>query len=136
MLQAAREQTIQKIIYTSSFFALGPTDGHVADESQVLATNTIGFLSPKSDFFPSFFRKKKNTKSVSMLQAHPEKVFCSEYERSKAMADKIALQAAADGVPIVVVYPGVIYGPGKLSTGNIVAQLVRVVAVICHFKSM
>lgn len=52
------------------------------------------------------------------------------------MADKIALQAAADGVPIVVVYPGVIYGPGKLSTGNIVAQLVRVVAVICHFKSM
>lgn len=62
MLQAAREQTIQKIIYTSSFFALGPTDGHVADESQVLATNTIGFLSPKSDFFPSFFRKKKKHK--------------------------------------------------------------------------
>lgn len=55
---------------------------------------------------------------------HQEKNFCTEYERSKAAADKIALQAAADGVPIVVLYPGVIYGPGKLSSGNIVAQLV------------
>jgi farnesol dehydrogenase len=27
--------TIEKLIYTSSFFALGPTDGHVADEKQV-----------------------------------------------------------------------------------------------------
>lgn len=41
------------------------------------------------------------------------------------MADKIALQAASEGLPIVPVYPGVIYGPGKLTTGNIVAQLVR-----------
>ncbi|XP_065848318.1 uncharacterized protein [Euphorbia lathyris] len=90
VLQAAREtKTVEKIVYTSSFFALGTTDGYVADEKQV----------------------------------HPEKVFCSEYERSKATADKIALQAAADGMPIVVVYPGVIYGPGKLTTGNIVAQL-------------
>lgn len=28
--------TIEKIIYTSSFFALGSTDGDVADESQVI----------------------------------------------------------------------------------------------------
>lgn len=26
---------IKKLIYTSSFFALGPTDGYIADESQV-----------------------------------------------------------------------------------------------------
>lgn len=36
MLKACKETgTIGKIIYTSSFFALGPTDGYVADESQV-----------------------------------------------------------------------------------------------------
>ncbi|KAJ8762347.1 hypothetical protein K2173_007505 [Erythroxylum novogranatense] len=90
VVEAAKEtKTIEKIVYTSSFFALGPTDGCVADEKKV----------------------------------HEEKCFCSEYERSKAAADKIALRAAADGVPIVVVYPGVIYGPGKLTTGNIVAKL-------------
>lgn len=44
-------------------------------------------------------------------------------------AGKIALQAAAEGVPIVMLYPGVIYGPGKLTTGNIVAQLVRFFSV-------
>nr|AQY54368.1 dihydroflavonol-4-reductase [Salvia officinalis] len=82
-------ETIEKIIYTSSFFALGSTDGYIADETQV----------------------------------HPAKHFCTEYEKSKAISDKIALDAAAEGVPIVPVYPGVIYGPGKVTTGNMVAQL-------------
>ncbi|VAH86881.1 unnamed protein product [Triticum turgidum subsp. durum] len=71
---AKRTPTVKKIIYTSSFFALGPTDGCVADETQVLA-------------------------------------------------DRIALQAAAEGVPITIVYPGVIYGPGKLTTGNLVSRI-------------
>lgn len=36
MLQAFKQtETMGKIIYTSSFFALGATDGYVADESQV-----------------------------------------------------------------------------------------------------
>ncbi|XP_021729595.1 uncharacterized protein LOC110696566 [Chenopodium quinoa] len=92
VIQACKESnSIQKIVYTSSFFALGPTDGGViADENQV----------------------------------HHEKFFCTEYERSKVAADKIALQAASEGVPIVAVYPGVMYGSGKLTTGNIVAKLV------------
>ncbi|KAJ4846760.1 hypothetical protein Tsubulata_032149 [Turnera subulata] len=90
VLQAAREtSSVEKIVYTSSFFALGCTDGgYIADEKQV----------------------------------HQEKFFCTEYERSKVAADKIALQAAADGVPLVVLYPGVIYGPGKLTMGNFVSQ--------------
>lgn len=55
---------------------------------------------------------------------HSAKSFCTEYEKSKAVADKIALQAAKEGVPIVAVYPGVIYGPGKVTAGNVVARLV------------
>ncbi|CAL1410803.1 unnamed protein product [Linum trigynum] len=90
VLRAAGEtESVQRIIYTSSFFALGPTDGHTADENQ----------------------------------RHPEEFFCTEYERSKAAADKVALKAASDGVPIVLCYPGVVYGPGKLTTGNVVARL-------------
>ncbi|XXG86608.1 hypothetical protein AAC387_Pa11g1469 [Persea americana] len=73
ILRAFEEaKTPQKIIYTSSFFALG----------QLM-----------------------------------------EYEKSKAAADKIALQAAADGLPIVLLYPGAIYGPGKLTSGNTIAQM-------------
>ncbi|XP_048331333.2 uncharacterized protein LOC107420927 isoform X2 [Ziziphus jujuba] len=57
------------------------------------------------------------------FSVHQEKYFCTEYEKSKVAADKIALGAAAEGLPITVVYPGVIYGPGKVTTGNIVARL-------------
>ncbi|PKA63790.1 Dihydroflavonol-4-reductase [Apostasia shenzhenica] len=90
ILQAFNEiKTLKKIIYTSSFFALGFTDGYVADENQV----------------------------------HQGKVFCTEYEKSKVIADKIALEAAANGVPIILLYPGVIYGTGKLTTGNILAHI-------------
>lgn len=37
MLEAVKQtQTVEKLIYTSSFFALGPTDvGGIADENQV-----------------------------------------------------------------------------------------------------
>lgn len=59
------------------------------------------------------------------MQVHPAKHFCTEYEKSKVISDKIALDAAAEGVPIVPVYPGVVYGPGKLTNGNSLAQLVN-----------
>ncbi len=36
------------------------------------------------------------------------------YARSKLAADQIAMQAARAGVPVVVVRPGLLYGPGRL----------------------
>lgn len=56
-------------------------------------------------------------------QVHHEKYFYTEYERSKVAADKVASQAAAEGLPIVTLYPGVVYGPGKLTTGNALAKM-------------
>ena len=32
---AKRTPEVKKIVYTSSYFAIGPTDGYVADEKQV-----------------------------------------------------------------------------------------------------
>ncbi|GAU44322.1 hypothetical protein TSUD_305030 [Trifolium subterraneum] len=90
VLEAVKQtKTVEKLIYTSSFFAIGPTDGAIADENQF----------------------------------HHEKFFCTEYEKSKVATDKIALQAASEGVPIVLLYPGVIYGPGKFTGGNVVAKM-------------
>ncbi|KAJ4767684.1 NAD(P)-binding Rossmann-fold superfamily protein [Rhynchospora pubera] len=86
----AKTETMKKLIYTSSFFAIGPTDGgSVADETQM----------------------------------HQGKSFCTEYEKSKFIADGIALKAAESGVPIVILYPGVIYGHGKLTAGNVLARI-------------
>ncbi|OQU93117.1 hypothetical protein SORBI_3001G479500 [Sorghum bicolor] len=86
---AKRMPALKKIVYTSSYFAIGPTDGYVANEKQI----------------------------------HQRESFCTEYEKSKFLADRIALQAAAEGVPITIVYPGVMYGPGTLTSGNIVCRV-------------
>jgi farnesol dehydrogenase len=51
-----------------------------------------------------------------------DRTWINDYERTKALADRSARKAIADGAPLVVVYPGVIYGPGELTEGNIVVR--------------
>ena len=47
------------------------------------------------------------------------------YQHSKLEARREAVRALAAGFPIVVLYPGIIYGPGKRTRGNLVATLVE-----------
>ena len=49
---------------------------------------------------------------------------CNDYQRTKVQADAIAAKAAAAGAPIVRVYPGVVYGPGPATEGNLIGRLV------------
>ncbi|HKH49057.1 MAG TPA: NAD-dependent epimerase/dehydratase family protein [Thermoanaerobaculia bacterium] len=51
-----------------------------------------------------------------------DRAWINDYERTKALADRQARQAIAEGAPLVVVYPGVIYGPGEMTEGNIVVR--------------
>jgi nucleoside-diphosphate-sugar epimerase len=44
----------------------------------------------------------------------------NDYQRTKVQADAIAAKAAAVGAPIVRVYPGVVYGPGPATEGNLI----------------
>lgn len=48
----------------------------------------------------------------------------NDYQRTKVAADRIAADAAAAGAPLVRLYPGVIYGPGALTEGNLVGTMV------------
>jgi len=87
-LAAAREAGA-RLIYTSSFIALGPAGPEPADESRT----------------------------------HPGDRYRNDYERSKAAADRLAREAAAAGQDVVLLYPGVVYGPGELTDGNIVVKM-------------
>jgi len=87
---AAAEAAGARLVYTSSFMALGPTGPQPADESQV----------------------------------HPGRSFRNDYERTKARADALARQAAAAGRDVVLLYPGVVYGPGDRTAGNIVVNMI------------
>jgi farnesol dehydrogenase len=79
-----------RLVYTSSFIAIGPAGPDPADESRV----------------------------------HPMTGIRNLYERTKAEADVIAREAAAAGQDLVILYPGVVYGPGDMTEGNLVARLV------------
>jgi NAD+-dependent farnesol dehydrogenase len=87
---AAAEAVGARLVYTSSFMAIGPTGAEPADESQV----------------------------------HPGHSFRNDYERTKAQADVLAREAAAAGRDVVLLYPGVVYGPGDRTAGNIVVNMI------------
>ena len=88
-LVAAREAGA-RLVYTSSFIAVGPAGPDPADERQ----------------------------------RHPGRGWRNDYERTKALADGVAAEAAAAGQDVVTLYPGVVYGPGDLTDGNLVAKMV------------
>jgi farnesol dehydrogenase len=88
-LAAARDAGA-RLVYTSSFIALGPSGGGLLDGSR----------------------------------PHPGPPFRNRYERTKALADGLAREAAARGEDVVILYPGVVYGPGEMTEGNIVAGMI------------
>jgi len=48
----------------------------------------------------------------------------NDYQRTKVLADRVATEAVAAGAPLVRVYPGVIYGPGPMTAGNLVGGMI------------
>jgi farnesol dehydrogenase len=85
---AAARSVGARLVYTSSFIALGPAGPEPGDES--------------------------------LVSRPPQR---NDYERTKAEADRRAREAIARGEDVVVLYPGVIYGPGELTEGNIVVRM-------------
>jgi farnesol dehydrogenase len=51
-------------------------------------------------------------------------VAANDYARTKILADRAADEEVQSGVPIVRVYPGVVYGPGNFTEGNLVGRLI------------
>jgi farnesol dehydrogenase len=56
---------------------------------------------------------------------HTAPVEANDYQRTKVRARAVARAAAARGLPVTILYPGVLYGPGPLTEGNLVGGLIR-----------
>lgn len=48
----------------------------------------------------------------------------NDYQRTKIAADRIVDDMVRRGAPIVTLYPGVVYGPGAMTEGNLVGKLI------------
>jgi farnesol dehydrogenase len=88
VISAARKSGA-KLLYTSSFIALGPTDGELFEED-----------TPRR-----------------------QDMFYTDYERTKWLADQLARTTPADDLELIRLYPGVVYGPGSMTQGNLIVQL-------------
>lgn len=89
LLTAAATAGVEKVMYTSSFFALGPSSDANADEK-------LGReVKPKT-----------------------------EYERSKTEALEWLREKGFRQFPVVALIPGVIYGPGPATEGNLVGGMI------------
>ncbi|MEM8962177.1 MAG: NAD-dependent epimerase/dehydratase family protein [Acidobacteriota bacterium] len=100
VLAAAENAGVGKLVYVSSFMALGPSEN--GPNGMLDETATPG-----------------------------DRNWINDYERTKTFAERAARAAIERGLPVNVVYPTVIYGPGELTEGNIV---VRHILDIVHGK--
>jgi NAD+-dependent farnesol dehydrogenase len=112
-----------KVIYVSSFMALGPSEGGpggVLDESAPPAgfgEGTGGGGAARAVAGAGAARG-----GVDRREGGDGRIWINSYERTKALADRLARRAIAAGQNVVVVYPGVIYGPGEMTEGNLVVR--------------
>ena len=57
-------------------------------------------------------------------QGRTEPLVANDYQRTKVAADRVADEAVHDGLPLIRVYPGVVYGAGSFTEGNLVGRLI------------
>jgi nucleoside-diphosphate-sugar epimerase len=51
-------------------------------------------------------------------------IAANDYQRTKGRALDLARQEAAAGLPLITMVPGVVYGPGPATEGNLVGRLI------------
>lgn len=90
VMECALEENVSKFIYTSSFMAIGPSDGKINTEETL----------------------------------HDPGHLHNHYERTKYVADQLIPEYLNKGLPVVTVYPCVIYGPGEITEGNLVVRII------------
>src|SRR5208337_2930257 len=89
LLEAAEQAGVQRVVYTSSFIALGPS-------ADVHGNESLRHAGPYSD----------------------------AYEESKAGALAWLREEGLRRFPVIVTFPGVIYGPGPKTAGNLVGGMI------------
>jgi farnesol dehydrogenase len=89
LVQAAAQAGVRRVVYTSSFMALGPSADVNADE-----------------------------------WLHHAGPFANEYEETKAQALAWLRREGHGQCPVIVLLPGVIYGPGPKTEGNLVGGMI------------
>ena len=90
LLEAAEREDVERVVYTSSFIAAGPSSDPNAGEG-----------------------------------LHNPGPYSNEYEETKALALDWLRAEGFSRFPVVALLPGVIYGPGPATEGNLVGGMIQ-----------
>ena len=118
----AASHGVDAICHTAALVALWRRD-----PSEFDAINVGGLQSALSAAREHQLRRIVYTSSFLALPPadSPHPLTANHYQRTKVAARDLARRAGKDGLPIVTLYPGVIYGPGPATEGNLVGRLMN-----------
>jgi farnesol dehydrogenase len=113
---------VDAICHTAALVALWRRD-----PSEFDAVNVSGLQSVLSATREQGIGRLVYTSSFLALPPadSPHPLTANHYQRTKVAARDVARRATSDGSPVVTLYPGVIYGPGPATEGNLVGRLMR-----------
>ncbi len=121
---------VDGLFHVAGWYRLGERDPSVGDR-----VNVVGTRNALEAALRNGVRRVVYTSTLAVNSDTEEQVVdetyrftgqhLSHYDRTKAAAHDIALDLAAEGLPVVLVQPGLVYGPGDTAqTGAFIAQVV------------
>lgn len=119
------------LFHVAGWYKLGQRDPSPADTVNVAGTRNALAAARRNDVRRTVYTSTLAVNSDTEEQVVDETYrftgqHISDYDRSKAEAHDVALDLAAQGLDVVIVQPGLVYGPGDTAqTGAFIAQVVR-----------
>lgn len=121
-------QGVDGVFHVAGWYKIGTRDKSEGQRVNVEGTRNVLELMRELDIPKGVYTSTCAVNSDTRGQLVDERyrfqgTHLSEYDRTKAAAHDLALEFIAQGLPLVIVMPGLIYGPGD--TSELRANIVR-----------
>ena len=112
---------VDGVFHVAGWYKLGTKDKSDGEKVNIRGTRNVLELMqelkiPKGVYTSSVVVNSDTKGQMKDESYHYSGQHLSEYDRTKAVAHDMANQFMKQGLPLVIVMPGVIYGPGDTST--------------------
>ncbi len=122
---------VDGLFHVAGWYKLGQRDPSVGDRVNVEGTRHVLAAAQRAGVPRTVYTSTLAVNSDTHGEVLDESAvhigkYVSHYDRTKAEAHRVAEAFAADGLPVVIVQPGLVYGPGDTAqTGALVRQVVE-----------
>ena len=117
----AAMQGVDGVYHVAGWYKIGTRDKRDGEKVNIQGTRNVLELMQELNIpkgvYTSTLAVNSDTKGQMKNESyHFTGQHLSEYDRTKAVAHEVAKEFIAKGLPLIIVMPGLIYGPGDTST--------------------